>query len=110
MPLATIRNLFRPALMPTNGEATASPLPQSARRGNLVHMAVGQRCKVADVKAPPEVPQWARWLDEIGFITGEPAVVTARSPWGDGALVVRIGSSNFALRKEEASCVTVTPL
>lgn len=37
-------------------------------------------------------------------------MVTARSPWGDGALVVRIGSSNFALRRDEASCVEVRAL
>jgi ferrous iron transport protein A len=72
-------------------------------------MAIGQPCRVATVTAPAGAPDWGRWLAEIGFIAGEPAMVTARSPWGDGALVVRIGCSNFALRRDEASCVTVLP-
>ena len=73
-------------------------------------MAIGQPCRVTTITAPPGAPDWGRWLAEIGFIAGEAAMVTARSPWGDGALVVRIGCSNFALRRDEASCVTVQPL
>jgi len=73
-------------------------------------MAIGQPCRVATVIAPAGAPDWSRWLAEIGFIAGETAMVTARSPWGDGALVVRIGCSNFALRRDEASCVKVLPL
>lgn len=73
-------------------------------------MAIGQPCRVTTITAPPDAPDWGRWLAEIGFIAGEAAMVTARSPWGDGALVVRIGCSNFALRRDEARCVTVQPI
>lgn len=46
-------------------------------------------------------------LTDIGFMPGEEVAVVARSwPAGD-PLVVRIGSTRFALRKAEAACVCV---
>jgi len=76
----------------------------------LATAALGQPCEVVAIHAPAGSPDWARWLSEIGFIPGESATVRARSPWGDGALVVRIGVSNFALRREEAACVAIRHL
>ena len=107
MPIAALRPLLRPSLVSNTRAAHAAADPASAFSGPLADIAVGRPCRVTAVEAPPTAPDWARWLAEIGFIPGERAVVTARSPWGDGALVVRIGSSSFALRRDEASCVTV---
>ena len=110
MPIAAIRAFLRPALVSSTGATTPATEPGSAFSGSLTDIAIGQRCQVTSVNPPPTAPDWGRWLTEIGFIPGEPAVVTARSPWGDGGLVVRIGSSNFALRRDEACCVSVRSL
>lgn len=59
------------------------------------------------VEAPAHAPEWRQWLEEIGFLPGEPVCVMARAPGGD-PLVVRIGTSTFALRSREAACVHLT--
>ncbi len=100
-------------LQPRGAAAMAIATPGAATSHTdalpLARVPIGQACRVAAVHPPEAAPQWARWLAEIGFITGEPASVHARSPWGDGALVVRIGTSTFALRREEAACISVIP-
>lgn len=48
-----------------------------------------------------------RWLTDIGFIPGEPVEVLRRGLWGADPLVLRIGSSTFALRRAEADCIRV---
>ena len=73
-------------------------------------MATGQAGRVLAVSSPAGLPDWGRWLSEIGFLPGEHVTVTARSPWGGDPLVVRIGQSTFALRRAEAACVRVQPL
>ena len=62
---------------------------------------------VDHVTAPAHAPEWARWLAEIGFIAGEQVSVLARGAPGGDPLMVRAGSSTFALRKAEAACVQV---
>ena len=66
---------------------------------------VGVRARVVDVVAP-DAGEWERWLQEIGFVPGEPLMLTTRGVGGD-PLVVRIGASTFALRRAEAACVRV---
>lgn len=68
-----------------------------------------QPCRIAAVHAPQHAPEWGDWLRELGFMPGEQAMLMARAPGGD-PLVVRIGSSTFALRRAEAACIEVTPL
>ena len=70
----------------------------------------GQECRVVAVHAPEGMPDWARWLGEIGFLPGERVTVTTRSPWGGDPMVVRVGQSTFALRRAEAACVQVESL
>jgi ferrous iron transport protein A len=62
---------------------------------------------VSAVAVPSHAPEWARWLEEIGFIPGERVTLMARGMLGGDPLVVRIGSSTFALRLAEAACVQV---
>jgi ferrous iron transport protein A len=62
---------------------------------------------VRQISAPAEMPEWATWLAEIGFLPGESVRVIARGAMGSDPLVVRIGDSTFALRKAEAACVQV---
>ncbi len=110
MPIATLRAFLRPALDSSAGATMTATEPAPVFSGLLADLAIGQPCQITSVDPPANAPDWGRWLAEIGFLPGEPAVVTARSPWGDGGLVVRIGSSNFALRREEARCVSVRSL
>ena len=49
-------------------------------------------------------------LVSIGFAPGEQVCILAAGKPGNEPLVVRIGTSTFALRRSEASCVLVTPL
>lgn len=110
MNFTTFWRLLQPNLTPTDVAAPPANATMATGSDRLVSVAVGQPCEVLAIHAPEGLPDWARWLSEIGFIPGESAMVRARSPWGDGALVVRIGMSNFALRREEAACVTIKPL
>jgi ferrous iron transport protein A len=66
---------------------------------------LGATHAVAALAAPANAPEWARWLEEIGFIPGEQVVLMARAALGGDPLVVRIGQSTFALRRAEAACV-----
>ncbi|CAI9120896.1 FeoA family protein [Brytella acorum] len=44
-------------------------------------------------------------LVELGFVSGEPVQVIAIGPMGGNPIAVRIGSTRFALRREEAARV-----
>lgn len=76
----------------------------------LEHAVIGQKLTVLDVQAPGSAPEWMRWLEEIGFITGEQVMLMARGLPGGDPLVVRVGQSTFALRRAEAACVQVSQL
>ncbi|MBK6998867.1 MAG: ferrous iron transport protein A [Rhodoferax sp.] len=76
-----------------------------------LHVAtIGEAQLVHAVGAPPHAPEWGRWLEEIGFIPGEPVMLMARGLPGNDPLVVRVGSSTFALRAAEAACIHVVPM
>ncbi len=70
--------------------------------------SIGDALTVQHVEAPHGAPEWARWLEEIGFIAGEHVMLMARGLPGGDPLVVRIGQSTFALRRAEAACIRVT--
>ena len=86
-------------------EADAAP----GAAGTLDTLATGVAAVVRAVTAPVQAPEWAQWLDEIGFIPGERVMVTARGVSGGDPLVVRVGNSTFALRRAEAACVHLEP-
>jgi ferrous iron transport protein A len=73
----------------------------------LDHASIGCALTVRFVQAPHAVPEWARWLEEIGFIVGEQVMLMARGMPGGDPMVVRVGHSTFALRRAEAACVHV---
>lgn len=98
-----------PALLPRGSAAVrhrAAPSGPVALDG----AGTGQACRVVAVHAPEGTPDWGRWLAEIGFLPGEPVMITARSVWGGDPMVVRVGQSTFALRRAEAACVQVEPV
>ncbi len=69
--------------------------------------SIGHALTVERVEPPHAAPEWARWLEEIGFIVGERVMLMARGLPGGDPLVVRIGQSTFALRRAEAACIRV---
>ncbi|WP_082679928.1 FeoA family protein [Paucibacter sp. KCTC 42545] len=75
---------------------------------NLALASIGEPLLVQHVSAPTHAPEWAQWLEEIGFLPGEAVRVMARGLPGSDPLVVRIGTSTFALRRAEAECVLVS--
>jgi ferrous iron transport protein A len=75
----------------------------------LDHSDDFQPCRIERIHAPEHAPEWHDWLQELGFIPGEKVMLMARAPGGD-PLVVRVGSSTFALRRAEAACIEVTLL
>ncbi|MGB7297877.1 MAG: FeoA family protein [Burkholderiaceae bacterium] len=85
-----------------------TPSANHLSAGTLDDAAIGQELTVVDVQAPPTMPEWASWLDEIGFSPGERVMLMKRAWPGGDPLVVRIGQSTFALRRAEAACVRVS--
>jgi ferrous iron transport protein A len=81
---------------------------QNPAPASLAEAAIGEALVVRKVSAPAFAPEWAPWLEEIGFMPGELVCVMARGLPGADPLVVRIGQSTFALRRAEAECVAVT--
>jgi ferrous iron transport protein A len=59
---------------------------------------------VVDLAQPDAV---ARRLRELGFVAGEPVRVVALAPWGGNPMVVQVGATRFALRRDEAARVQV---
>ena len=81
---------------------------KTASAGATLDLAsIGQALTVQQVRTSPVAPEWARWLEEIGFIAGEEVMLMARGLPGGDPLLVRIGQSTFALRRAEAACVRV---
>jgi ferrous iron transport protein A len=72
----------------------------------LVDLSVGESGIIAAVDAQGAGAGIVRRLAEIGFLPGEAIRVIARVP-GGGPIAVRIGSSTFALRPHEASCIRI---
>jgi ferrous iron transport protein A len=75
---------------------------------SLALAEIGDAFLVSRVSAPDHAPEWAQWLEEIGFLPGEPVSVMAKGLPGADPLVIRIGESTFALRRAEAECVAVS--
>ena len=75
----------------------------------LADLPTGLTTLVDHLRAPADLPEWADWLAELGFLPGERVQVVRRGPIGGDPLVVRIGDSTFALHRAEAACVMVHP-
>ncbi len=90
-------------------DGVASPI-LSGTKVSLADIAIGEPCIVRQLVAPVEMPEWGMQLEDIGFIAGEPVTLMARGAFGGDPLVIRVGSSTFALRKAEAACVLVDVL
>jgi ferrous iron transport protein A len=78
----------------------------------LTDLPDGARATVRRVAAAsPDIgPGLVRRLGELGFLPGEPVQVLRRGPGGREPLAVRVGDTQFALRRLEARCIDVEPL
>lgn len=76
----------------------------------LDQASLNQPLIVRAVKALNVPSEWVHWLEDIGFLAGEHAMILKKPLIAGGALVVRIGLSTFALHPQEAACVEVTAL
>lgn len=80
---------------------------------NLNTSPIGKLLRIGRVDVPteqlekPEISEIAAHLHQLGFLPGEQIVVQRRARPGNDPIVVRVGTSTFALRKLEASCVVV---
>lgn len=113
-PSSSLPPLLTPTLSVTSAaeafdrfEPVGTPQPAGARARitTLADAHLGEPQVVVAVHAPAAAPEWAGWLEEIGFLPGERVMLMARAALGGDPLVVRIGQSTFALRAAEAACV-----
>ena len=68
--------------------------------------------RVKGVLASETSPEVRGQLEDIGFLTGEQVTVLRKGLFGKGPILVRVGSSTFALRENEAKLIeleTVAP-
>jgi ferrous iron transport protein A len=74
----------------------------------LANLAKGAAAFVEQVNDAHRSDAIAQRLRDLGFVPGEPVRVVAHGPWGADPILVQIGSTRFALRRQEASRVTVS--
>lgn len=103
------------ALPPLTGLAAASstsPVTPPAGVMALDRLALQQSARVwrVDAAAAGQPAERARQLCDIGFVPGEWVTVLGQAWPGGDPLVVRVGSSRFALRRAEAACVQLMPI
>ncbi|MBU3620821.1 FeoA domain-containing protein [Polynucleobacter sp. CS-Odin-A6] len=75
---------------------------------NLQEIPLGIRARVSQI-APLDNQQHdiRCQLEDIGFLPGEQVEVLRKGLLGQGPILVRVGSSTFALRESEARMVQV---
>jgi len=49
-------------------------------------------------------------LGELGFVPGEAVQIVALGPMGGNPIAVRVGSTRFALRRDEAARICLRPV
>jgi len=76
----------------------------------LSQLPLHTRALVEDVRDEHPHDVIARRLRELGFVKGEPVQVVARGPLGGEPLLVQIGFTRFALRRNEAARVRICPV
>ncbi|MBT8543620.1 ferrous iron transport protein A [Polynucleobacter paneuropaeus] len=61
--------------------------------------------RVKGVLPSANSPEVKGQLEDIGFLTGEQVTVLRKGLFGKGPILVRVGSSTFALRENEAKLI-----
>ncbi|HEX7342570.1 MAG TPA: FeoA family protein [Rhodanobacteraceae bacterium] len=73
----------------------------------LSELSKGARAVVHIVEDAHVDDPIARRLRDLGFVPGEVVRVVARAPLGGDPMLIQIGSTRFALRRQEAARVSV---
>lgn len=75
---------------------------------NLEEILPGVRARVSKIAASGDQCEDIRGqLEDIGFLPGEQVEVLRKGLLGQGPILIRVGSSTFALRESEARLVEV---
>jgi ferrous iron transport protein A len=75
---------------------------------NLEQILPGVRTRVSRITITGDQHEDIRGqLEDIGFLPGEQVEVLRKGLLGQGPILIRVGSSTFALRKSEARLVEV---
>jgi ferrous iron transport protein A len=74
----------------------------------LDDLRVGQIARVIGASDGSVAAELRSRLEDVGFVSGELVEVLTRAALGGDPMVVRVGHSRFALRRNEARCVDVT--
>ncbi len=82
-------------------------IPKWIRPVRLSELPRRVRGVVERVEARSENDPIARRLRELGFVAGEDVQVTAAGPFGAEPLLVQVGYTRFALRRDEAARVVL---
>ncbi|MBT8622237.1 FeoA family protein [Polynucleobacter paneuropaeus] len=61
--------------------------------------------RIKGVLASETSPEVKGQLEDIGFLIGEQVTVLRKGLFGKGPILVRVGSSTFALRENEAKLI-----
>ena len=78
---------------------------------NLEEILPGIRARVSRIANTSNQPVDIRGqLEDIGFLPGEQVEVLRKGLLGQGPILIRVGSSTFALRESEARMVEVETL
>ena len=78
---------------------------------NLEEILPGVRARVSRVTNTGDRREDVRGqLEDIGFLPGEQVEVLRKGLLGQGPILIRVGSSTFALRESEARMVEVEAL
>ena len=75
---------------------------------NLEQIPLGVRARVSKISSTGDRREDIRGqLEDIGFLPGEQVEVLRKGLLGQGPILIRVGSSTFALRESEARLVEV---
>lgn len=78
---------------------------------NLEEILPGVRARVSKIANTDNQQEDIRGqLEDIGFLPGEQVQVLRKGLLGQGPILIRVGSSTFALRESEARMVEVETL
>ena len=66
-----------------------------------------QKAYVTHVEGICDYNPLSQRLQDIGFVPGEQVTLVVRAPWGGDPVLIQLGGSRFALRRNEAHMILV---
>ena len=75
----------------------------------LSELALGQTASVVSVNDAYPADAIAQRLRDLGFVSGELVRIRALGPLGAEPMLVNVASSQFALRRNEAARIHISP-